>query len=107
MLLQHFMQVQGASPPASDDEDEHVGTSTGSTSDAPSATAASLHPEHTQRQALGQQPSHLVRKVLHKTHRTLLLFPGCMKGVHFLVLGSRRLSLSMPPKAKEIQDVHE
>lgn len=52
-------EVQGASPPASDDEDEHMCTSTGSASDAPSAAAAPLHPEHTQRRALGQQPATL------------------------------------------------
>lgn len=59
------MQVQGASPPASDDEeDPAVGGSGGDTSDTASTTPSTMRPEHTQRRALGQQPATLVRHAL-------------------------------------------
>lgn len=51
------MQVQGASPPASDDEEGPAAGDTGDdTTDTAPAAAHTLRSEHTQRWALAQQP---------------------------------------------------
>lgn len=59
-----YLQVQGASPPASDDEEGPAAGDTGDdTSDTAPAASHTLRSEHTQRWALAQQPPTAARVV--------------------------------------------